>query len=431
MSSSDKEGLDLENGNSSQTENSNGHAVSSQRRQQQQQQQQQQQSKDETEKHTLAFLPWLRQNFTWSWFTAPQSTGGIAALLSLCPKQFPGLQTIGTIIFIFNILLLATFTLFALLRFASHERPVAAFARSLVTPPECYFFGSLLLSSATMIINMQRFALPHVGPWLLPTLRILFWLYAACSLLVVTLQSAFIFHYTPFQAIHFAPPMIITILSAMLTGTIAAALAASQPPPQRLPIMVAGVAYQGLGWLVCTMFLTLCLANCLENGWPAPRLRPGLFVMVGTSGFTIVALIGIARAAPPRYAYFAAHPAAAETLLVLATWAGIFLWLFSFWVFALAAVINLADLFHRDQVSRKWRFNHALTWTNTAWAGIFPNVGWALGTIYLGEELESEGVLWVSVGMIVLLVVFWLLDLVMMGKKVWLSLFVDSRVKIS
>lgn len=61
---------------------------------------------------------------------------------------------------------------------------------------------------------------------------------------------------------------------------------------------------------------------------------------------------------------------------------------------------------------------------------IFPNVGWTLSTIYLGQELESQGVIWVSVAMIILLVAFWLLDLILMAKTFCLSVFKDSRIKM-
>jgi tellurite resistance protein TehA-like permease len=79
----------------------------------------------------------------------------------------------------------------------------------------------------------------------------------------------------------------------------------------------------------------------------------------------------------------------------------------------------------------KWRLFLDESLTTRFAALIFPNVGFTLSTIYLGEELESEGILWVSVAMTILLVAFWLLNLVLMAKKVFLSLFVDSRVKIA
>ncbi|EME42150.1 hypothetical protein DOTSEDRAFT_73066 [Dothistroma septosporum NZE10] len=376
-------------------------------------------------KHRQPFTLWLVDHFTWSWFTCTQSTGGIAALLSECPKQFHGLETIGVIIFIFNIVLWLLFTLLMALRWYINPSTIR---RCFTQPPECFFFGSFWLSAATMVINMQRYGVPHAGEWLITAVRVCFWIYAACSILVTMGHVVVISKYTPFSAIAFAPPMFILILNAMLTGTVAAAIVETQPPHYRVSIMVAGVGYQGLGWIVCTMFLTLTMANLLEKGWPAVNVRSGLFIMVGTSGFTIVALIGIARGAPDDYGYFATHPMAKEILLVVATWVGVFMWVFSLWVFGLALLVNLAEFVKRDEHG-KWKVN--VQFTNTAWALIFPNVGWAISTIFLGQELESEGILWVSVAMIILLVAFWLLELFLMARAVVRSIFVDARIKMA
>ncbi|KAF2213699.1 hypothetical protein CERZMDRAFT_120872 [Cercospora zeae-maydis SCOH1-5] len=345
--------------------------------------------------HRLAFLPWLTTHFTFSWFTCTQSTGGVAILLSSSPKTFPGLHTIGLIIFLTNIFLFLLFTSLLLLRW-KHAPPTLR--KSFTTPPECYFFGSFWLTLATMIINIDRYGTPHIsGAWLLTTIRVLFWLYAAISLSSATVHLVVIARYVEMKVVEFPSPAFILILNAMLTGTAAAAIAKSQPVEHRVPIMVAGVAYQGLGWIMCMIFLTFVVGNLLEKGWPVVDLRGGLFIMVGTAGFTIVALIGCARAAPADYGYFATHPIAGEVLLIVATWTGIFMWLFSLFVFAL----------------------------------IFPNVGWILGTIYLGEELQSEAIAWSSVAMIIALVAVWLLDLFLMSKAVVKSMFIDSRIKVS
>jgi tellurite resistance protein TehA-like permease len=124
--------------------------------------------------------------------------------------------------------------------------------------------------------------------------------------------------------------------------------------------MVAGVAYQGLGWIVCTFFLTLLVASLFENGWPPVNLRPGLFIMTGTSGFTIVALIGIARAGPTTaYGYFNTHPMAGEVLLIMATWVGVFMWVFTAWVFGVGVVVNLWEMVETRRVG--------MSFTNVAW----------------------------------------------------------------
>ena len=51
-------------------------------------------------------------------------------------------------------------------------------------------------------------------------------------------------------------------------------------------------------------------------------------------------------------------------------------------------------------------------------AFIFPNVGFTLATVYIGQELGSPVMLWVATSMTILLVVFWLLDFALIVKGV-------------
>ena len=67
---------------------------------------------------------------------------------------------------------------------------------------------------------------------------------------------------------------------------------------------------------------------------------------------------------------------------------------------------------HRSRLFRITPF------TDNQTAFIFPNVGFTLATIYIGQELNSPAILWVSTAMTILLVIFWLLDLVLMAKYV-------------
>ena len=56
-------------------------------------------------------------HFTWAWFEITMSTGALAILLTYQPFTFPGLQTIGKIVFILDLVLFLTFT--GLISFAS------------------------------------------------------------------------------------------------------------------------------------------------------------------------------------------------------------------------------------------------------------------------------------------------------------------------
>jgi C4-dicarboxylate transporter/malic acid transport protein len=356
----------------------------------------------------------LLDRFTWANFTCTQSTGGVAVLLSETPHQFRGLQTVGVVVFILNLVLFALFSTAMICRFV--QRP-SNLRKSVTKPPEAYFTGSLWLSIATIIMCMQRFAVPHAGPWVIVAIRVLFWTYAAITLTYNIVIFVVMFALSPFKPGTMSPPMFLMIFNAMLTGTVASAIAADQPLSQRMAIIVAGVAFQGLGWILCLFFLPLFVGNMLINGLGPADQRPGLFISVGSSGYTIVALIGCAKAIPNGYGYFAKHPTASETLNVVALWIGIFLWLVTFWLFAIALVAHLPILISkcRNNNMSQPQMNFTLPW----WAIVFPNVGFTIGTIYIGEELESNAIAWVATVMTVLVFAAWLMDLFLHLKSIF------------
>lgn len=303
---------------------------------------------------------WLDERFDWSWFTATQSTGGFAIALSECPRQFNGLKTIGSIIFVFNLVMFAIFTTLMVTRFVMNP---GRLRKSLTVAPECFFFGSYWLTIAGIIMCMHQYGVPHTGDWLITTVRVLFWMYAAATFVSTTLHFIVIFKYTTISAVGMNPGWFFLIFNSMLTGTVAATIAGTQPPDQRWPILVAGVAYQGLGWLVSMLILGWFLGTLMEKGWPEPSKTPSLFITIGTAGYTIVALIGCAKHIPDDYGYFAQHPMAAEILRILATWIGIFMWLFNLWLFSIAFSITVAESIKRKD--GKWEL--PMTFNNTWW----------------------------------------------------------------
>ncbi|GKU07484.1 c4-dicarboxylate transporter malic acid transport protein [Fusarium langsethiae] len=351
--------------------------------------------------------------FSWGNFTCTQSTGGVALMLSKTPYQFHGLQTIGVVVFILNLVLFILFVSAMTYRFI---RKPSSFLESVTKPPEAYFTGSLWLSMATIIMGMQAFGVPHTGSWLIDVVRVLFWTYGAITLTYNIIIFVVMFSIAPFAPGSMSSPMFLMIYNAMLTGTVASVIAADQPPPQRMPILVAGIAFEGLGWILCLIFLPHFVGNMLVNGLGPVKLRPGLFISVGSAGYTIIALIGCAKAIPDGYGYFAKHPTAAETLNIMALWIGVFLWLFTFWLFAIAAVAHVPVLVSklRDDKSRP-NMSFALPW----WAIVFPNVGFTIALVYIGEEFESDGIAWVATVMTILVFVAWLMDLYLHMKAIF------------
>jgi len=315
--------------------------------------------REKDEKTKFTWRQWIVERFNWSFFTCTQSTGGIAIVLSECPKQFPGLQTIGIVVFIFNLVLFLIFATLMILRWITKP---SKFRECFTQPPECFFYGSFWLTTATIIISMNRFGVPRAGPWLVVAIRVCFWIYAACTILSTSIHIVVVYKHTPIQSIQMSPAWFLLIFQAMLTGTVASAIAMDQPPAQRLPIIVAGVAYQGLGWLGSLLILTWFFGMLMEKGWPAPSQAPGMFMPIGSAGFTIVALIGAARSAPTGYGYFATHPTAPEILLVVATWVGVFLWVFGLWLFGVALFITLGSVMTKEDGVMKFPMTFKNTW---------------------------------------------------------------------
>ncbi|KAM0340579.1 hypothetical protein ACHAPU_010416 [Fusarium lateritium] len=355
----------------------------------------------------------LVDRFSWGNFTCTQSTGGVALMLSKTPYQFRGLQTVGVVVFILNLVLFTLFTTVMVCRFV--RRP-SSFRNSVLKPPEAYFTGSLWLSMATIIMGIHTFGVPHTGSWLIHVVRVLFWIYGAITLTYNIVIFVVMFSLAPFTPGSMSSPMFLMIYNAMLTGTVASVIAADQPPSQRMAILVAGIAFEGLGWILCLLFLPHFVGNLLVNGLGPVNLRPGLFISVGSAGYTIIALIGCAKAIPDGYGYFAKHPTAAETLNIMALWIGVFLWLFTFWLFAIAAVAHVPILVAKVTGDKsRQHMSFALPW----WAIVFPNVGFTIATVYIGEELESDGIAWVATVMTVLVFVAWLMDLYLHLKSIF------------
>ncbi|TIA77643.1 hypothetical protein D6C76_04588 [Aureobasidium pullulans] len=335
------------------------------------------------------------RHFTWAWFTLTMSTGGFATLLSVQPHKFTGLLTIGTIVYIFDLVLFVILCAAITARFIMYP---GSFHKSLKHPTEALFFPTFWLSLPTIIGGMNNYGVGNVGGWLIVTLRVLFWIYFACTLLVAIFQYWYLFASKTLLVKSMAPSWILPIFPVMLTGTLANIIASNQPPEQRLPIIVAGVASQGLGWTVAVMIYAVMIVRLFEYGLPPPNARPGMFICVGPAGFTILALIGMSNALPEGYGNFAKNPTAIPALQAMALFVSIFIWMIGLWWFALATISVLYGI-------------KQMSFSLVNWALVFPNVGFTIAVINIGQQLESQGILWVGSIMSILVFAIWLFNL--------------------
>lgn len=331
-------------------------------------------------------------HFTWAWFTLPMSTGGLSLLFAQ-PNQFAGLKTAGLVVYIVNLVVFVAITALMLTRFFLHPGDMA---RSLKHPREG-FFPTFFLAVATIITSTERYAGPKHDTGLVWAIKGAFWAYLVLTLILAVGQYSFVFAAHSFGLQTMMPTWILPIFPIILTGTIASVIANTQPGADAVPILVAGLTCQGLGFSVAVMMYTHMVGRLMQSGLPNREHRPGLFMCVGPPVFTALAVIGMANGLPNT------PPPVSGTLFldvgVLRTMAvitAVFLWALSFWWFgiALIAVIQAPP-----------KYFH-LGW----YAMVFPNTGFTLATISIAREIGGSAVLWVTTAMsIVMLLIFFVL----------------------
>lgn len=342
----------------------------------------------------------LRQrlkHFTWAWYTTTMATGGLALLLSQTPHQFKGLTNIGEVIFGLDIILFIGITLNIIARFILYP---GLLKKTLLHRRESLMFATFWLSIATIINNTQAYIAPHVGDWIVTALRVAFWTYTTCTFLVAVFLYYVLFTQKQQELMSVTPAWLLPIFPIMLVGTVASALAGYQSPIHSMPMLIAGLTCQGLGFFVALGMYGLWVGRLMSVG--LPHGRPGMFIAVGPPSFTALALIGMANDAakvfPQGFVIEGIRNkiVVIDVLRIMALLIAIFLWTFGFWFFFLTTIAVITGIptgggFH-------------LSW----WTFVFPNVGFTIGLINIGKALASEPILWLTSFMTIALFFTWL-----------------------
>jgi len=328
-------------------------------------------------------------HFTWAWYTLPMSTGGLALLIFAQPHQFPGLRSIGLAVYIINILIFTAVTALMAARFLLHPGDMSA---SIKHPREGFFVPTFFLAVATLITSTNRYAIPENDVGLVWAIQGAFWAYVVATLMLAVGQYSFVFAAHSFGLNTMMPTWILPIFPIMLSGTIASVIAATQPEIVAVPIIVAGLTCQGLGFSVAIMMYAHMVGRLMQAGLPNREHRPGLFMCVGPPAFTALAVIGMANGLPKNVDPDMDGRLFDQGIIrTIALMSAIFLWSLSLWWFGIAFVAV---------VQSPPKYFH-LGW----WAMVFPNTGFILATITIANELGNEGVKWVATGMSILLLI--------------------------
>lgn len=283
-------------------------------------------------------------HFCWPWFATTMSTGAMAVVLANTPNQFPGLQTIGKIFFILDLILFVLFTIAMLLRAIWFPR---RFRASLHHPIEGLFFGAYWVSVSLILNCAQAYGVPASGPWLPKALLVLFWVYCGVVLLVGVGQYFVLFQESRLKITDAVPAWIFPIYPLLVIGTMAGTMIPSQDIANGFDMWLGAVMLQGLSWTVALMQYSMYMQRLMTSTLPAPSTRPGMYVSVGPAGYTAAGLISLGRQAErvlPTNVFTTSVLDDGQLVKVLGILSGTFIILFALWFFFISTVAVIAGV---------------------------------------------------------------------------------------
>ncbi|KAL6161257.1 hypothetical protein ACJQWK_08532 [Exserohilum turcicum] len=336
------------------------------------------------------------------------STGSLAVVLGNTPNTFPGLQTIGKVVYIVDLVLFAVFSLCMITRFILVPRKLLG---SLHHPVEGLFFGTYWVSVSLILNGAYIYGNSSQGPWLTKGLEVTYWMYCAAAFLVGLIQYSMFFRLERLNVADAVPAWIFPIYPLLVVGPLAGTILPAQPPAASWKIFVSAIMFKGLAWSVSFLLYGLYMQRLMTNALPSPTTRPGMYVSVGPAGYTAAGLLSLANQAPnqvPPNLFTTISIPDGEIVRIMGIVSGLFLILFAYWFFLVTTIAVVVG-------ARRMSFS--LNW----WAFIFPNSGLTLATIQAGKVLRSEGINGVASALTLLLVIMWLVTAAFCMRAVFLG----------
>ena len=279
------------------------------------------------------------------------------------------------------------------------------FKASFRHPTESLFIPAVAVSFGTILINIVEYGFGHAGQWLNEAVLYLFWFDAGLAfflsitiyLILWSTQSYTIARMTPIWIFPAYPLLIIGPHAAQLSDRLA-------NPHNSIQVIVGGFTIQGIGFLVSITIYSAFVYRLMTQKLPAEPLRPGMFVSVGPSAFTVSGLVGLADNLAktferlPSNNYMGVPGAVAAAILrLVANWASLWLWGLAFWFFFVSLLSNLVCL----------RANHRMPFAMTWYSFIFPQTALTTSTFAIANAFDIYPVKVVGCVMTGILVFAW------------------------
>ncbi|OIW27295.1 C4-dicarboxylate transporter/malic acid transport protein [Coniochaeta ligniaria NRRL 30616] len=290
------------------------------------------------------------------------------------------------------------------------------FRSSFTDQVESLFTASVVVSIATILITVCEYGVPHTGPWLLHVMEVLFWVYVSVSMLASASIYLILWSTLTFPIHTMTPVWVFPAYPLLLTAPFGSTLISTAIDSGQLgslnavAISFASVSVQGCAFLISFMISTAFLYRLMTQKLPRDAQRPGIFVSIGPSAFTVAGIVGLGNKAEEIIpADFLGNAHAVFILKVLSYMVGLWLWGLSIWFFLVSA-------------GSLWKYlkpDHRLPFQMTWFSFVFPNTALVTATFQMGRAFESHALEVLGDVFAACLVLVWIMVFANMLRSLW------------
>lgn len=293
-----------------------------------------------------------------------------------------------------------------------------SFLASFTDQIESLFISAFLVSIATILITTCQYGVPHIGPWLLGVMEVLFWIYVSLSTVVsaglyLTLWSTQVFPIHTMTPVWVFPAYPLLLSAPFGANLISAANNSGQLEfINTVAIATAAVTVQGTGFLISFMICAAFLYRLMTQKLPRDAQRPGVFISIGPSGFTASGLVNLGiQTADIFPTNFMGTEHAIYILKLMAYITGLWLWGLCFWFF----LVSVGSLWKYLKPENRTKMPFQMTW----FSFVFPNTALVAATEALGAAFHSPGLQIFGAVLAVCIIIVWFFVFSLMLRGLW------------
>lgn len=279
-------------------------------------------------------------------------TGIISIIMKLLPWQFNGLGVLGTIMFIWNLVLFSTFTLISLVRVFKY--PTHVKNESVYSVDEMSYLGAPAIAYLTLVSQVVLTCSTAWGYEMTVFAYVLWWIglvwtVTLCSGTIVVLTKRPVTNDRQLSPSIFLP--LISVMTLGTTGGLLTNYSVGISSAQAVPVIVVSFCCIGYALFLAILYYAIYMHRLMAVGPPKRPKIPTLVILVGPLGqfATAIQVLGTAASTGHHFASYnegtwltasaASSVSAACGLVALLIVGFAFLWISAAWYLVIEALV--------------------------------------------------------------------------------------------